>query len=190
MPDHKKMVQERLRTVPEDIRSLITNGSLDAVTEKSVSQFSLSPSQAVGLFNELLLTLLFFCSKRTLVNRLVETLGIDNKTAVDLSNFVTEQNLFSTNKELYEEFANLEEKGSEAEVVNHPSDDLSTEIAETEAALKAQPTIRTMADDMQKSAPPGSTTDEPVYTTTQEALLQEGRWETAADKARPDAPKQ
>lgn len=56
------------------------------------------------------------------------------------------------------------------------SDDLSSDIAETEATLKAIPHIRTMASDMSQS----QANKESTFSSTQEAILKEGR--TDSDK--------
>lgn len=49
--------------------------------------------------------------------------------------------------------------------------DLSADIAETEASLKAVPRIRTMMTDMDKVQTPG----EKVYSSTQEAILKDSK---------------
>lgn len=54
--------------------------------------------------------------------------------------------------------------------LSKPADDISSDIAEAEAALNSIPQMRTMDQDMKQAQP----AEEKIYSSTQEAILKEG----------------
>jgi len=122
--------------------------------------------QTVSLSNAIMLYLLIFLTFEELIDFITTECKIKKEEATKIANTLLTS--------LPPDFKINHDKTYQA--LHHPAEekgDLVSDIAETEANLKSIPRIRTMAEDMQANH--AGNKKEITYTTTQEAILKEGR---------------
>lgn len=183
-PQTIKLLQDRLAIVPEEVSKLILSGEIELIVIKLKSDFSLSDVQAAQLSNEIVLTVLFFYPTSTLTKRVIDSTNVAPDIATSIYNSV-DKAIFAPLKSIYDMLPATDKENKildtvqEKEVIADTQKDLTSDIAETEATLKAIPHVRTMAEDMKQSQAAKETT----YSSTQEAILKEGR--PTVDKTSP-----
>jgi hypothetical protein len=102
-------LQERLGTLPEEILSLITRGTLDATVFELRDLYNLTNDQVRLLENEIILVLSFFESREAFVQNVTESLEIEPFIAEDIGMTVTSQ-IF----ELVDDYFEVVEQGRKA----------------------------------------------------------------------------
>jgi hypothetical protein len=102
-------LQERLDTLPEEILSLITRGTLDAVVFELHDLYNLTNDQVRLLENEIILVLSFFESRESFVQNVTESLEIEPFIAEDIGATVA-SDIF----ELVEDYFEVVEQGQKA----------------------------------------------------------------------------
>ena len=110
-------VLERAEIVPEEVRDLITDGSIKTTVLEITDTHSLTPEQALLLENEIVLTLLMFFSVDSFTQRITESLEIEENTA-ELITHVVHTNIF----EFVEDILQLVEQAKKERLASGAAD--------------------------------------------------------------------
>jgi len=107
-------IQERIAELPEDVASVITNGTLDATIFLIKDKYPLTTEQVTALENEIILVLTLFFLPENFVDNIQEVLNIQRPTAEAIGADIN-SSIFSLFDDFFELARSSEEKLSREE---------------------------------------------------------------------------
>lgn len=138
-------MRERYSKLPKEILELFEYGTVDLVLENIVTEYGLSEEQSQSLRMEVELTLYLFLPRNTLLERLVESLGMDREE-VEMMISDLEENLFVVVDPLLT--ATEKKFSSRANVSETNTGNVQEEQTPTPNESQVVKTLRTFSDDM------------------------------------------
>jgi hypothetical protein len=163
------LVTERLQQLDPGYRNYIQSGMPVVIAETFSQAHQLNEDRALALENGFALYLLFFFNLQTFAEFISTECGLDAHTA----NLVARAMHQALPSEIQKYCTETWELISKVAEVSDEEESISSEIAETEAALEKVSPIRTMAGDSKQVG--YSSTEEPTYTSIQSAIINEAK---------------
>jgi hypothetical protein len=171
MPDN--IIKEQIAKLDPTYKEFLLSGEVGAIVEPFIKHHSFDDDQEVMLENAFVLYLIFLFSFTDLTYFINTEIGLNKKEATLLAHGLKLALPNSVREYVEEQSEIIFEEVTEELVTEVEPNNIATDIAETEASLASLSRVRTMATD---SAQVGyQSTEEPVYTSVQSALLNESK---------------
>jgi len=162
-----EIINQRIEELEPTYRDYILSDEINDIAAEFSEAHGLDEDQATSLETGIFLFLLFFINKDSFTGFIVENCNLEDESA----GILTEAILMIIPANIREMHQKTTELVFDDEVPSVDNQDISQDIAETEAVIGSLPPLRTMKEDSRHQW--AGEPEEIIHTSSQETLLQE-----------------